>query len=171
MHPVIRRLALLLLALLGGLWGCTSQPASGPAPGALPAGGSASSAAVPDFETPRKPEGEIKIRLITNGISPFWQPMSVGMERMAAELGDCDAAWTGPQNSEIAEQKRMIEDAVASGADGIGISVIEAKATAPTINDLIRRGIPVITFDSDAAGSLRLAYIGTNNYDAGKLLG
>ena len=160
-------LATLLIAL--ALAGCTSEPPNSPTAPSVPvAGGSADAS---PFDQPRKPEGEIRIRIITNGISPFWDSMEKGMTRMAAELGDCDADWQGPQISSIAEQKRMIEDAVASGADGIAISVIESKATEPTINDLIRRGIPVITFDSDASGSQRLAYIGTNNYEAGKRLG
>jgi ribose transport system substrate-binding protein len=42
---------------------------------------------------------------------------------------------------------------------------------APEIDAAIDAGIPVITIDSDAAGSRRLYFIGTNNLEAGRLGG
>ena len=41
----------------------------------------------------------------------------------------------------------------------------------PEIDAAIQAGIPVITIDSDAAGSRRLFFIGTNNLEAGRLGG
>src|SRR5262245_10191830 len=48
----------------------------------------------------------LSIQIVTNGISPFWDPMAAGMERTAAKLG-CQANWKGPQTAQIADQKRM----------------------------------------------------------------
>ena len=43
----------------------------------------------------------------------------------------------------------------------------EASALVPAIDRAIAAKIPVITFDSDSPASKRLAFVGTNNYNAG----
>ena len=64
------------------------------------------------FDTPRKADGPIRIQIITNGISPFWDPMAIGMKKAAAEMG-CEAEWAGPQSSEVGAQKQLVESALA----------------------------------------------------------
>ncbi len=145
----------------------TNTPVTAGNPPEAPAGTSAAS----QFETPRKPSGEVFVKVITNGISPFWDPMGVGMKKAASELEECKAEWTGPRSSTVDEQKRMVEDALAKGADGIAISCIEAEAAKPIIDMVLAKGIPCITFDADSPTSGRLAYIGTNNFNAGKAAG
>src|SRR5208337_3653360 len=54
---------------------------------------------------------------------------------------------------------------------GILISVADASVLQPGIDAAIDAGIPVITMDSDATGSHRLYFIGTNNLEAGRLGG
>jgi ribose transport system substrate-binding protein len=49
--------------------------------------------------------------------------------------------------------------------------VADAKVLEPGIDAAIDAGIPVITMDSDALGSHRLYFIGTNNLEAGRLGG
>ncbi len=151
--------------------GAGSTPAASSGAGSSTPGtsGSASTAAA-KFESPRKAEGDVFIAVITNGISPFWDPMGVGMKKAAAELG-CKAEWSGPQNSTVAEQKRMVEDALAKGADGIALSCIEPEASVAIVQMVLDKNVPIITFDSDSPTSGRLCYIGTNNFNAGKAAG
>ncbi len=166
--------AVLPLALL--LASCSTEPppagdgaavgASGNAPAANGTAGTSGGL----FDSPRKPEGDLNIQIVTNGISPFWDPMGVGMKKAAADLG-VTADWSGPRDSTVTEQKRMVEDALAKGADGIALSCIEADASVPIINGILEQKIPVITFDSDSPKSGRLCYIGTNNFNAGKAAG
>lgn len=122
--------------------------------------------------TATAPSGEKKVRivLVTNGTSPFWDPMEAGMRRAAEELG-CEAISRRPQTDSPALQRQIIEEYQAQRVDGIGISVIESETVGPLIDELMKSGIKVITFDSDAAGSQRIAYIGTNNFEAGKAAG
>lgn len=125
------------------------------------------------FEKPRKATGPIKIKIVTNAVAPFWDPMAVGMDREAKLLG-VDASWAGPKAIEVGLQRRLLEDAVNSGADGIALSAIEPNALKPIIDELMKKGnppIPIITIDSDSPTSNRLAYIGTNNFAAGKVAG
>ena len=51
------------------------------------------------------------------------------------------------------------------------VKVADAKVLQPGIDAAIDAGIPVITMDSDAVGSHRLYFIGTNNLEAGRLGG
>ncbi len=122
--------------------------------------------------TAQAPSGEKKVRivLITNGNSPFWDPMEVGMKKAAEDLG-CEAISRRPTTDSPALQRQIIEEYQAQKVDGIGISVIESETIGPVIDDLMNSGIRVITFDSDAANSRRIAYIGTNNFEAGKAAG
>lgn len=116
--------------------------------------------------TTGQPRKKVRIAIITNGLSPFWDPMAVGMKRAAEKYG-CEASWAGPQTSQIPEQRRLVEEALSRGVDGIAISAIEAGAMTPVINNAVESGVLVITIDSDAPKSKRLVYIGTNNYNAG----
>ncbi len=113
---------------------------------------------------------KVKIVMVTNGTSPFWDPMEIGMKRAADKLG-CEAISRRPQNDSPATQRQIIEDFQAQKVDGMGISVIESDTIGPVIDDLMKSGIKVITYDSDAAKSKRIAYIGTNNVEAGKAAG
>ncbi|MGQ9486326.1 MAG: sugar-binding protein [Armatimonadota bacterium] len=126
----------------------------------------------PKETTTQAPSGEKKVRivLITNGNSPFWDPMEVGMKKAAQDLG-CEAISRRPTTDSPALQRQIIEEYMAQKVDGIGISVIESDTIGPVIDELMNSGIKVITFDSDAANSKRIAYIGTNNFEAGKAAG
>ena len=54
---------------------------------------------------------------------------------------------------------------------GILISVADVSVLGPAIDAAIGAGVPVITIDSDAVGSKRLFFIGTNNLEAGRMGG
>jgi len=114
--------------------------------------------------------GSGKYKVITNGISPFWESMGKGLTAAKTEL-KVEADWQGPNPAEHNAQVKLIKDAVAGKVDGIAVSAIEADALAPTIDESIAAGIPVITFDSDSPKSKRAAYIGTNNREAGRIAG
>lgn len=111
-----------------------------------------------------------KFKVITNGISPFWESMGAGLNAAKKELG-VDADWQGPNPAEHNAQVKLVKDAAASKVDGIAVSAIEADALAATIDETVAAGIPVITFDSDSPKSKRAAYIGTNNKEAGRIAG
>lgn len=111
-----------------------------------------------------------KYMLITNGVSPFWDAMVKGMRQEAQQL-HVQADWRGPNPSENTVQIQMFNDALAAHVDGIGLSAIDPTGITPTINKAVDSGLPVICFDSDAPNSKRLAYLGTDNYEAGYIAG
>jgi ribose transport system substrate-binding protein len=76
-----------------------------------------------------------------------------------------------PDKGDVNQQIEIMENLIYMKVDGIAIGPSDSDALTPYIDKAIAAGIPVITFDTDAPNSKRLGYVGTNNYEAGKLLG
>lgn len=103
-------------------------------------------------------------------VHPFFADTTKGAEDAAKEFG-VQVVTMGPDTPDISKQITIIEGLIAQRIDGIGLGVLEPKALTPYINEAIKRGIPVVTFDTDAPESDRLCFIGTNNVEAGKHAG
>lgn len=96
-----------------------------------------------------------------------------GAFKKASEITDrgpdsVDVIYTGSVASDAAEQVRVMEDIIAKGVDGIGISVNDPTALEDVINKAMDAGIPVMCWDSDSPKSKRFTYLGVNNFDGGK---
>ena len=109
-----------------------------------------------------------KVAFVTNGVASFWTIASAGV-KAAAEKTGVDAETLMPVEG-ISDQKRMIEDLLTRGVDGIAVSAIDPANQTELINTAAKR-TKVITHDSDAPKSDRLLYIGMDNYAAGLLCG
>ncbi len=142
-------------ALLAAVAGCSNS-----------SGGNGGSASTSGTSSSSKPT----YMLITNGTSPFWVSLDKGSKEVGSTL-KVDAERQSPNPSNTVQQIRIFKDALAKGVKGIGISVIDPAAMTPTINQAVASHVPVICFDSDAPDSNRLAYLGTNNFNAGFLAG
>ena len=89
----------------------------------------------------------------------------------AAEAAGVRLIIKAPDEANLEQQIRMLETMIKQGVDGIAISPIHSDMLAPVIDKAADAGIPVICFESDAPGSRRLAYIGTDNIRAGERMG
>ena len=112
--------------------------------------------------------GRKKIAFVTNGVASFWTIAAAGVKAGAEKFG-VDAEVRMPVQG-ISDQKRMIEDLLTRGVDGIAVSPIDPTSQKDLLNQAARRA-KLITHDSDAPGSDRLVYIGMDNYKAGRLCG
>lgn len=110
----------------------------------------------------------IQLGYVTNGVASFWVIAGAGAEAAGRDL-DVDVHVLMPAEG-IADQKRMLEDLVTRGVDGIAVSPIDPANQTELIDRLGQR-TNLITHDSDAPDSQRLAYIGMDNYSAGRLVG
>lgn len=100
--------------------------------------------------------------------SEFFNWAYAGMVDAAEAIGPhIEVELQGPAEWDASLQARAIDQLVARGLDGIVATAGDAETMIPSIDRAISRGIPVITFDSDAPDSDRLAFVGTNNYQAG----
>jgi ribose transport system substrate-binding protein len=107
--------------------------------------------------------------------NPFFQPAKVGAQDEAKALGQKNGAaikidWRTPNEEDAQKQVEAIEQLVNSGASGIAVSCSDANKLTDAINKAVASGVPVVTFDSDAPQSKRLAWFGTDNYACGKLV-
>jgi ribose transport system substrate-binding protein len=101
---------------------------------------------------------------------PYWQTAVAGFNHAASQYG-VTAKVAGPDNHDPQAELVELQKAVGAKPAGILISASDASVLQSGINAAMAAGIPVITFDSDAPGSRRLYFIGTNNLEAGRLGG
>ncbi|CUA80213.1 sugar-binding protein [Anoxybacillus suryakundensis] len=102
--------------------------------------------------------------------NPYWRKIEQGAKE-AGKQYDVNIEYIGPLRTSIEEQVKLLEKAIASRVDGIIVQNLKDEAFTPLIDKAISRNIPVITIDADAPKSRRIAYVGTNNFEAGRLLG
>jgi ribose transport system substrate-binding protein len=116
----------------------------------------------------------LKITMIAkSNNNPVFQSARVGAEAAAKELGakenmDIQIDWRTPNEEDGQEQARRIAQAVNEGANVVLISCSDAAKVTGAINDAVDKGVPVMTFDSDAPQSKRFAFYGTNDIECGK---
>ncbi|ERI95741.1 sugar-binding domain protein [Clostridiales bacterium oral taxon 876 str. F0540] len=116
-------------------------------------------------EGPIKP----KIVLISHVYSnPYWQYVKAGAEMAAKERGAV-VEYQGPDSASAEEGIKLINMAYAARASGIIAYVQDEDKYNPIINKVIQGDVPLVTIDSDAEKSKRLAYVGTDNVNAGKV--
>jgi ribose transport system substrate-binding protein len=113
---------------------------------------------------------EVFYMVTTNAALPYWQTAAAGFNHAAAQY-KVTAKVVGPDNYDAQAELAELTKAIAAKPAGILISVADAAVLQPQIDAAITAGIPVITIDSDAAGSRRLFFIGTNNLQAGEMGG
>lgn len=111
---------------------------------------------------------EPRLAFITNGVASFWTIAKYGAEAAGQQLNVKVSVHMPAEG--LVDQKRIVEDLITRGVDGIAISVIDATNQASFINDTTQK-TKVITQDSDAPATNRLAYVGMDNYKAGRMLG
>lgn len=105
------------------------------------------------------------------------QPMKTGLADAAKEFG-FKAEMIGPTPMDAVKQLEQIKTLVDAGmVDGIAIAPLDAKTFLPYIDELMDKGIPVVTVTSDIPESKRLATYGQTfeslekiSYDQAKML-
>ncbi len=123
-----------------------------------------SSSTTPDA----KPEEKKTVSYVTNGIASFWVIAQKGAEKAAEDL-DVNVEVRMPPKG-VSDQKRMVQELLAQGVDGIAISPIDPDNQNDLLQEIADNSI-LITQDSDAPDSPRECYIGMDNYKAGRLCG
>ncbi|MFD1956019.1 substrate-binding domain-containing protein [Paenibacillus thailandensis] len=102
--------------------------------------------------------------------TPYWQMLEQGVAEAADELGIGVEYWA-PYRTNPEEQINLLAKAIAAKPDAVLIQGIKGDPYDRLIDQAEEAGIAVVTVDSDAPESKRLAYVGTDNLAAGRLLG
>jgi ribose transport system substrate-binding protein len=104
--------------------------------------------------------------------NPFFDQARDGCMKAESESGGAfKCEYIGPgEHGGGDEQVQIVLDLVAKGVDGIAVAPANAAAMAVALQAAKEANIPVLTWDSDVLPEnkdLRLAYIGTHNYEIG----
>ena len=110
------------------------------------------------------------IALVTNVAADFWTIAGRGLEKAQKEHPDYDIQLIITNEGTAAGQRRELDDLLVRGVAGISISVDDAPHATEELNKVAAKTV-LITTDSDAPQSNRLAYIGTDNVAAGRQAG
>jgi ribose transport system substrate-binding protein len=112
-------------------------------------------------------ENERYIFVASNITLPYWQEAAAGFKDAAVAAG-VKSDFTGPDTYSPDEELDAFQKAVDRHPSGILVAPARADKFTSAIDAAVKGGIPVICIDSDAPDSLRVLFIGTDNYRAGQ---
>jgi ribose transport system substrate-binding protein len=127
---------------------------------------------------PAPPAGPrtLKIALIAkSSTNPVFLSARTGAEAAAKEITattkvPIEIVWMTPPAEDGQVQAQRIAQAVNEGASAILISCSDAGKVTGAIGDAVARGVPVMTFDSDAPESKRFAFYGVDDVQTGQMV-
>jgi ribose transport system substrate-binding protein len=105
-----------------------------------------------------------KVALITSTEDSYWDLVLVGANDAAKEHNVNLTVIRSKADEK--HQSQVIRDLLAKGVGGLGISPVDPAAQKDLLKEVASKGT-LVTFDSDAPESNRLAFIGSDNYGAG----
>jgi ribose transport system substrate-binding protein len=111
----------------------------------------------------------VKIAMITNGNSAYWNEAKAGWDVAMKWLGGKGATGTfqEPTASEASVQVSLLETLSAQGYTGWGVSAVTAQSLTTPIAEAVAKGLSVVAYDSPLPGTDAQMYIGTPNTTAG----
>jgi ribose transport system substrate-binding protein len=149
--------ALIVMVMAGWHGGCGGEQAGAPATTSVPA---------------RAPGLTIAM-IAKSTTNPIFVSARKGAEAAAKELAEkhgvhIEIVWMTPDHEDAEVQAVAVAQAVKDRASAILISCSDADKVTGAINDAVDRGVPVMTFDSDAASSKRFAFYGVDDEKLGQ---
>lgn len=138
---------MLLLAACGSGTPSTQQPSSGSSP-----------------LVGSKDEKYVMVTFVS-GIE-YWKGAYRGMQEAGNNLG-VTTQYTGANEYDINAEVTVLNQVIAQKPAGILLTCINPDALKEPINNAIKQGIPVVTFDADSPDSSRYSFLATSNEEAG----
>jgi ribose transport system substrate-binding protein len=116
-----------------------------------------------------KSESGVKIAMVTNGNSAYWNEAKAGWNAAMKWLSAKGATGTfqEPTASEASVQVSLLETLSAQGYSGWGVSAVTASSLTTPIAEAVGKGMNVVAYDSPLPGTDAQLYIGTPNTTAG----
>jgi len=154
---------LLVVGALLGLAGCAGQATTAPS-GEPSATAPAQPTAAPTAAPTQPAKTSIFIDFVPKGVSTWYDVVKSGAEKAKEELAKRGVTvkidWDAPQQFDVTQWTAALEGAAAKKPDVLIPSCLDPGAGTPLINEAIKNGTPVFTFDNDCPDSTRLAFIG-----------
>lgn len=187
--------ALLALTMVGSLAACgssstsSSTASSTAASSTAPAASTAEAASVP-AEASSTGEGATLSTGVTGGLStknttgkhykfgytcmdgtnPFFVTINDEMKKLIEANGD-ELVTTDPGN-DVTKQISQVEDMLSQDLDGLFMNPVDAEGILPALDEAKKENVPMVGFDTEVADmSYEVSYTGSDNYNAGKVVG
>lgn len=101
----------------------------------------------------------------------YWTVVKMGAEAAGKEFG-VKVDFNGPTDeNDIAGQIKIVEEAISEKVDAVVLAACDYTKLVEVAEKAISENIPVIIIDSDIHSDRTSSFIGTDNIEAGKLLG
>ncbi|TPW77190.1 sugar ABC transporter substrate-binding protein [Schumannella soli] len=98
----------------------------------------------------------------------FATPISAGMKKAGEEM-DADVQLIGPTGGDAAKQVSELQTLIQQqSVDGLAVSSASSDALKPVIQQAYNAGIPIISFNTDNAGSKQMGFVGQDLKGSGK---
>lgn len=105
-----------------------------------------------------------------DGTNPFFVTIEDEIRKKVEANGD-KLISVDPAN-DVSLQIQQVEDLISQGIDAIFLNPAEAEGILPALDALKEAGIPIVNFDTEVADmSYVTSYVGSDNYNAGKVCG
>lgn len=111
-------------------------------------------------------------------IQPRWEghvgrEIAAGTARFREERRDYNLSVTVEEyaQGDTGACLSLLDRMAAERVDGVALCASDDPAVAERVEGLYRRGVPVVTFNSDLTASRRLCYVGENAHRAGRIAG
>ncbi len=119
---------------------------------------------------------KLKIAVISNGDEAFyWQAARNGAMSCGDAIGGVEIDWLAPKTAQnVQQQIAIVDQCVQRGVSGIVISPVNHAALVAPVARAMKKGIPVVVFDSNLDGEPGkdyVGFVGTVSRNAGTLAG
>jgi len=111
----------------------------------------------------------IRLAFVPNAPTAFWEMAEHGLKKFEKETG-VHVELKYPPTGSVEEQNRILEDLANQNYSGVALSVIAPEDQVREIGRATER-MNVVTTDSDAPKSDRIAFVGPRQSDAGAAAG
>jgi len=110
-----------------------------------------------------------RVAFVSNNPEAFWTIAQAGAKAAEKET-DVKLYFRMPTSGDAAVQKEVIDTVINQGVKAVSVSVIDPKNQRDYL-DQIAGKVKLLTVDNDAPNTRRIAYLGTDNYNAGRAVG
>src|SRR5262249_57694739 len=84
---------------------------------------------------------KLKLAFVTNNSSDFWTIARRGVDKADNELPDVTAEFRITSDGTATEQKRIIDDLITKGVDGIAVSPVDPQNQITLINEAAKNAL------------------------------
>lgn len=114
----------------------------------------------------------IKIAVIVKALnSDYWKIVEAGAKAAGKDLG-VEVTVLGPSaETDVSGQLALIEDQITKKVSALAVAPSQPPSAIPFFEKAKAAGIPVVLIDTDANWDGKVSFVGTGNYNGGKLAG